>query len=71
MDGESDFFGKAFSVFVDMDKLVGGDFEQGLTALKTAAEADAKKREQAEQDAKAKTAAAATPPPADAATATP
>lgn len=43
MDGNNDFFGKAFSVFVDMDKMVGDDFEKGLAAMKAQAEANDKK----------------------------
>ena len=38
MDGENNFGMKAASLFMNMDKLVGGDFERGLTALKTVAE---------------------------------
>ncbi len=38
MDGEHNFAGKAASLFMDMDKMVGGDFERGLAALKTIAE---------------------------------
>jgi|SRR5882724_5010975 len=38
MDGEHNFVGKAASLFMDMDKMVGGDFERGLAAMKTAAE---------------------------------
>lgn len=38
MDGKNGFLSKAFSLFVDMDKLVGGDFERGLAAMKTVAE---------------------------------
>lgn len=38
MDGNNNFMGKAFSLFMDMDKLVGADFERGLAAMKTAAE---------------------------------
>lgn len=38
MDGKNGFLSKAFSLFVDMDKLVGGDFERGLAAMKTLAE---------------------------------
>ena len=33
MTGRNDFVGKAFALFMDMDKAVGGDFEQGLAAL--------------------------------------
>jgi hypothetical protein len=39
MDGENSFMAKAASLFMNMDKLVGGDFEKGLAAMKTAAEA--------------------------------
>jgi len=38
MDGENNFMAKGASLFMDMDKLVGGDFEKGLAALKTVAE---------------------------------
>src|SRR5262249_7146798 len=38
MDGENNFMAKAASLFMDMDKMIGGDFERGLTAMKTAAE---------------------------------
>jgi hypothetical protein len=48
MAGKNDFMSKAFSMFVDMDKMVGGDFERGLASMKTVAEADAKKRAEAE-----------------------
>lgn len=39
MVGKNDFMGKAFCLFMDMDKMVGGDFEKGLAQMKTAAEA--------------------------------
>lgn len=35
MSGKNDFFGKLFGLFVDMDKMIGKDFEQGLANLKT------------------------------------
>jgi hypothetical protein len=39
MDGENRTFGmKAFSLVMNMDKLVGRDFERGLASLKTLAE---------------------------------
>lgn len=38
MDGRNGFVAKAFTLFFDMDKLVGGDFEKGLVALKTLSE---------------------------------
>ena len=39
MDGENNFVGKAFSLFTNMDKMIGSDFERGLTGLKKVAEA--------------------------------
>jgi hypothetical protein len=38
MEGENSFMGKAFGLLMDMDSLVGKDFEKGLAAMKTAAE---------------------------------
>jgi hypothetical protein len=38
MTGEHDFVGKLFALFMDMDKMVGGDFEKGLATLKKVAE---------------------------------
>lgn len=43
MEGDNGFAAKAFSVVVDMDKLVGADFERGLDALRSLSEAEAKK----------------------------
>ena len=43
MAGTNNFVGKAFSLIMNMDKTVGGDFEKGLAALKTVAESTAKK----------------------------
>ncbi|MFO0676206.1 MAG: SRPBCC family protein [Polyangiaceae bacterium] len=42
MDGKNNFVSKAMGMFMNMDKLVGGDFEKGLAALKTVSEAEAK-----------------------------
>lgn len=39
MHGPSPFIGKLLGVFMDMDGMVGRDFEAGLAALKAAAEA--------------------------------
>ncbi len=39
MTGRRNFPMKAFSLVMNMDKLVGGDFERGLATLKTLAEA--------------------------------
>jgi hypothetical protein len=38
MDGESPFLGKLIGVFMDMDRMVGGQFEAGLADLKQRAE---------------------------------
>ncbi|MBM3526916.1 MAG: SRPBCC family protein [Alphaproteobacteria bacterium] len=38
MEGPSQFIGKVMSVFIDMDKMVGKDFETGLASMKAAAE---------------------------------
>lgn len=38
MTGKNGFIGKAFCMFMNMDKMVGGDFEKGLAALKAEAE---------------------------------
>lgn len=39
MDGTNNFMAKAFSVCMNMDKMVGKDFEAGLANLNTAAQA--------------------------------
>ena len=39
MHGPNQFLGKVMSIFVDMDNMIGKDFETGLTNLKTIAEA--------------------------------
>jgi Polyketide cyclase / dehydrase and lipid transport len=38
MDGPNLFIGKVMSVFIDMDKMIGKDFEEGLGNLKRLAE---------------------------------
>ncbi|HMC72411.1 MAG TPA: SRPBCC family protein, partial [Mycobacteriales bacterium] len=43
MDGHNDFVGKTFSLVMNMDKMVGGDFERGLAQLKAVAEGEAVK----------------------------
>jgi hypothetical protein len=64
MTGTSNFIGKAFSLVMNMDKLVGGDFEKGLANLKQQSEQEAKRL--ADEAAKAKAA-----PPVAAAPAAP
>ena len=63
MTGNNNFASKAMSLVMDMDSMVGGDFERGLTDLKVVAEERAKAQEQA---ALAAAAAAAAVPPAPA-----
>jgi hypothetical protein len=41
MFGPKNFISKAFCMFMDMDKMVGGDFEKGLAQMKTVGEAEA------------------------------
>jgi uncharacterized protein YndB with AHSA1/START domain len=41
MQGRNGFMSKAFCLFVNMDKMVGGDFEKGLAQLKAVVEAQA------------------------------
>jgi hypothetical protein len=48
MSGTHNFISKAMCLVMDMDKMVGGDFEKGLASMKTVAEAEAKKRAEAE-----------------------
>lgn len=43
MSGKNNFIGKAFCMFMNMDKTVGGDFEKGLMQLKSIVEAGSKK----------------------------
>jgi hypothetical protein len=38
MSGHNNFMGKAMCLFMNMDKMVGGDFEKGLAQMKSVAE---------------------------------
>lgn len=38
MSGDNNFVGKAFSLFMNMDKMIGADFEKGLANMKRVAE---------------------------------
>jgi hypothetical protein len=42
MTGENNFLAKGFHLFMNMDKMVGGDFEKGLAHMKSVAEAPRK-----------------------------
>lgn len=61
MAGKSNFMSKVFSVFMDMDKMIGADFEKGLAQLNTVAKVEADKK-RAEEAAAAQAAAAAPAP---------
>jgi hypothetical protein len=43
MSGQRNFMMKAFGLFMNFDKMVGGDFEKGLASMKSVTEALAKK----------------------------
>lgn len=45
MDGENNFMAKAFSMFMDMDSMVGKDFEKGLSSLSGVAASEFKKKQ--------------------------
>jgi hypothetical protein len=38
MSGNNSFMGKAFSLVMNMDRMIGGQFEKGLADLKALAE---------------------------------
>src|SRR5712692_4336131 len=38
MSGRNNFMFKAFGLFMNMDKMVGGDFEKGLASMKSVVE---------------------------------
>jgi hypothetical protein len=62
MDGENGFMSKAAGIFMDMDKMLGGDFEKGLAKLKEIAETQAAAKAKADELAKAAAAKAAAAP---------
>jgi len=43
MTGQNSFCAKAFCMFMDMDKMVGSDFEKGLAQMKSVVEAESKR----------------------------
>jgi polyketide cyclase/dehydrase/lipid transport protein len=43
MDGTNNFMAKAMSLVMNMDKMIGPDFERGLASLRTVSEADTAK----------------------------
>lgn len=62
---KNDGMGKLMMVFMDMDAMLGADFEKGLAALKPMVEKAAAERAAAERAAAEKAAAEATPTPAE------
>lgn len=40
MTGHNNFLGKAICMFMDMDEMIGADFEQGLASMKKIVEAE-------------------------------
>jgi hypothetical protein len=64
MDGKHNFISKAMGLFMDMDKMIGKDFEAGLSNMQKAAEAEAKKRAEEKALAEKAAADAAAAPPA-------
>ncbi len=44
MEGRNDFVGKLFSLLMDMDQMVGGEFARGLASLEALLEAEATAR---------------------------
>ncbi len=74
MEGNNEaFMERVMSVFMNMDKMIGPDFEKGLASMKTVAEDEAKKAAAARAEAEKKAAETAAAPTdaADAGTATP
>jgi hypothetical protein len=63
MEGHNTFLGKAFSLFLDMDGMIGKDFEKGLASIKTLTETEAKNRLEREALLKAREAAKAAEAP--------
>ncbi|MEO6953915.1 MAG: SRPBCC family protein [Polyangia bacterium] len=47
MEGDNSFIGKAFGVFVNMDKMLGEDFDRGLDTLESLSESKAEETKQA------------------------
>ena len=43
MSGKNNFMFKAVGLFMNTDKMIGGDFEKGLASMKSIAETAAKK----------------------------
>lgn len=48
MDGENNFVGKAFSLFMNTDKMIGDDFDKGLSNMKKVVEEGPKEKKPTE-----------------------
>lgn len=59
MEGTNNLIAKMFGLFMNMDTMIGNDFDKGLAALKQLAESEARKQEAAAAAAKAAADAAA------------
>lgn len=53
MDGTNDFMGKLFSLFMDMEQMIGSKYEEGLANVKGIAEVEAVKHAEAQRAAAA------------------
>jgi hypothetical protein len=65
MEGHNDFMGKAMSLFMDMDAMIGKDFDAGLANMGKVAEAEMQKRAEAAKLAAEKAAAEAAVAPVE------
>jgi hypothetical protein len=63
MDGQNSFIAKAIGLFVDMDKMIGNDFERGLAGIKDLAQQEVVHRAEEAKKAAEKAAAAGAPAP--------
>jgi uncharacterized protein YndB with AHSA1/START domain len=50
MFGQNNFVGRAFCLFMDMDAMIGSDFEKGLAGIKSIVEVDDKANQSSETD---------------------
>lgn len=65
MTGHNNFMSKAFGLFMNMEEMIGKDYEKGLAALKPIVEAKAVEEAKAAEVAAAAAAAAEAPPTAE------
>lgn len=65
MTGHKNFMSKAFGLVMDMEEMIGKDYDKGLASLKTIVEAKAVEDAKAAEVAAAAAAAAEAPPPTE------